>query len=240
MMNAPAEEAVGPVQSPLQSPTIADPNKTFSMGSSIADPARSAELPSPPLSMKPSIASFHHGRTSTLASVADTPPLHLEVQTDEWSAKLGHENFFIEPAPYLPEPCDADSCSQFINDWDEARQKYFIRRARIAEHYGVGSKTYKLTEEKWRSIDARWKEFSNAVSHHCGQDISRSEPAPLSAMPTLSDPRCDGKFPDLGDKDIVGAMKVAPPLPQTTPPSPSGRIQAFFQSIFGRSRSATR
>lgn len=242
MMNAAEEKVVEPVQSPLQSPTVADPNKTLSMVSSIAEPPRMSSLPSPPLSMKASVASFRRGRTSTLASVTDVPPLHVEEQTDEWSNRLGHANFFIEPAPYVPDSCDASACRLFIADWDAARQNYFKHRARVAEHYGAGSKTYKLTEEKWRSIDALWKEYSATASELCGQNspITYSEPAPLSNMPTLSDPRCDGKFPVLGDKEIVGAMEVAPPLPQTSPPSPSGKIQAFFQSMFGRSRSATR
>lgn len=241
MMNAAEEQVVQPVQSPLQSPTVADPNKTLSMVSSIAETSRIPNLPSPPLSMKASIASFPRGRTSTLASVTDVPPLHIEGKTDEWSIKLGHANFFIDPAPYIPESCDAEACRLFAADWDAARQAYFKHRARIAEHYGAGSKTYKLTEEKWRNIDELWKEYSAIASDQCGQGsiITYTEPALLSNMPTLSDPRCDGKFPNLGDQDIIGAMEVAPPLPQTSPPSPSGKIQAFFQSMFGRSRSAT-
>jgi hypothetical protein len=170
------------------------------------------------------------------------PPLHVEDVTDDWSVRLGHNNFSINPAPYVPESCDTEACRLFVADWESARQAYFRHRARVAEHYGAGSKTYKLTEEKWLSIDALWKQYSTTAAELCGQGspIACVEPAPLSNMPTLSDPRCDGKFPHLGDQDIIGAMEVAPPLPQTMPPSPSGKIQAFFQSMFGRSRSATR
>jgi hypothetical protein len=192
--------------------------------------------------MKPSVASFQRGRASTLASVTDVCPLHIEERADEWNVRLGHANFFIDPAPYIPETCHADTSRLFIADWDAARQAYFKHRARIAEHYGAGSKTYKLTEEKWHSIDSQWKAYSAIAAGQCGQEstITYDEPAPLSNMPTLSDFRCDGKFPNLGDQDIIGAMSVAPPLSQTSPPSPSGKIQAFFQSMFGRSRSATR
>jgi hypothetical protein len=246
MMKTSAEEAIKPVQSPLQSPTIADPNKTLSIVSSNAETSRFSALPSPPLSTKPSIASFQRGRASTLASVADVPPVYIEEIVDEWSIRLGHANFTIEPTPYLPEVCDTETCRLLVVDWEAARQQYFKHRARVVEHYGVGSKTYKLTEEKWLSIDARWRDNNAIASVQASLDsgapspVTPVEPAPLTSMPTLNDPRCDSKFPKLGDMDIIGQMEVAPPLPQTLLPSPSGKITDFFRSMFGRSRSATR
>lgn len=240
------EERSEPVQSPLQSPAIADPEKTFSMVSTTAGTEQISELPSPRLSTKPSIASFHRGRTSTMASVIDVSPLNVEGPTDEWSVKLGHANFFIEPAPYMPEVCDADSCRLLVGDWEAARQQYFKHRARIIEHYGANSKTYKLTEEKWLTIDAQWRKnnaIASALASIESPDaslVTPTEPAPLTNMPALSDPRCDGKFPKLGDLDIVGPMEVAPPLAQTSPPSPTAKLTTFFRSMFVRSRSATR
>ncbi|KIW05209.1 uncharacterized protein PV09_03752 [Verruconis gallopava] len=247
MMTSSAEAIVEPVYSPLQSPTIADPNKTFSMVSSTTYEApRVSALPSPPLSSKPSISSFQRGRTSTFASVPDVPPMYREDAVDEWSVKLGHANFTIDPAPYRPSVCDAETCQVLVMDWETARQQYFKYRARVVEHYGAGSKTFKLTEEKWRSIDAQWREnvaFASAQASLLRGDampVTPVEPAPLTNMPTICDPRYDGKFPTLGDQDIVGPMEVAPPLPQTMPSSPSGKLHNFFRSMFGRSRSATR
>jgi hypothetical protein len=172
--------------------------------------------------------------------------LHIAESTDEWSIKLGHANFTIEPAPYLPEVCDSETCRILVVDWETARQQYFKHRARVIEHYGVGSKTYKLTEEKWSSIDAEWKKNNAITSAQASIDstdaspITPAEPAPLTNMPTLSDPHCDGKFPKLGDLDIVGPMEVAPPPSRTSLSSPPGKLTTFFRSMFGRSRSATR
>jgi hypothetical protein len=246
MMTSPLEAAVQPVQSPLQSPTVADPNKTLSIVSSTVETSQSIALPSPQLSTKPSIASFHRGRASTLASVADVPSLHIAETADKWSIKLGHANFIIEPAPYLPDVCDPETCRLLVVDWETARQQYFKHRARIIEHYGTNSKTYKLTEEKWLSIDAEWKKNTAIASTQASLEsadaspVIPAEPAPLTSMPTLSDPRCDGKFPKLGDLDIVGPMEVAPPLSQTRPPSPTAKLVTFIRIMFGRSRSATR
>lgn len=246
MMSAQFEEVVKPVQSPLQSPSIAEPNKTYSFVSSLADTPQLSAMSSPSLSTKPSIASFHRGRTSTLASVADVPPLHIEETIDEWSFKLGHSNFTIQPEPYVPDFCDAEACRVLVANWESARQQYFKHRARIVEHYGVGSKTYKLTEEKWLCIDAQWKKNNKLASKQAAIESdddsppAPAEPAPLTNMPTFNDPRSEGKFPKLGDQDIVGPMECVAPPPQTTPPSPSGKLTEFLRSMFTRSRSATR
>ena len=245
MMNATVEDVVEPVQSPLQSPTIADPEKTLSIVS-LSETSQVLAFSSPPLSTKPSIASFHRGRASTFASTTEPPPLHVEEVIDEWSIKLGHANFTIDPKPYLPAVSDVETYDQLQKDWHTARDNYFKHRAKTAEHFGNNSKQYHLTEAKWHTIDAAWKRNAEVVateaSLHSGgsSPVVPAEPAPLTNMPTLTDPRCDGKFPTLGDQDIVGPMEVGPPLPQTQPPSPTGKLTTFLRHMFGRSRSATR
>lgn len=229
------------VQSPLQSPSIA--NKTFS---TISSPVATPPLhgyPSPALSTKPSVASFHKSRTGTLPASSDVPPLFISDPTDEWSIKLGHGNFTIEPAPYVPEVCDVASCRQLVADWELARTNFFRHKHRTIEHYGSNSKTFKLTEQKWAEIDAQWRRNNDFVTTEAARNstddypITPTEPAPLTLMPTLDDSGREGKFPKLGDQDIVGPMVQAEARPQ--PPPRQNSVAKLF-SIFSRSRSATR
>lgn len=248
MMNAPVEEEEE-VQSPLQSPSTADPDKTMSMVS-IGTPAHAPQfqaysaLSSPALSTKPSIASFHRARTSTMSSPVktDKTPLFLADPNDEWSLKLGHANFTISPEPYMPEVSHTQTCRELFNDWELARANYFRHKHRVVEHYGGNSKTFKLTEQKWAEIDAQWRKNHDLATSLAGYQstdalpLTPSEPTMLTMIPTLNDPRSAGKFPKLGDQDIVGQMiQIAP-----QPPVP-GKFSLFFKTMFGgRSRSATR
>ena len=110
---------------------------------------------------------------------------------------------------------------------------------RTGEHYGVTSKTYKLTEEKWASIDAIWRKNNEitiartvdsgsaafaTLKHTTFGDASSNI---MTKIPSLNDPRSEGKFPQLGDEDIVGPMvQVAAQLQR----SPSKKTK-FFKFI---------
>lgn len=93
---------------------------------------------------------------------------------------------------------------------------------RTGEHYGVTSKTYKLTEEKWAQIDLKWmknNELTIATTAQSSTDAfatlkhntlgNASSSNVMTKIPSLNDPRSEGKFPQLGDEDIVGPMVQA-------------------------------
>ncbi|KAF2840848.1 hypothetical protein M501DRAFT_1010040 [Patellaria atrata CBS 101060] len=197
-----------PIQSPLQSPTIAEAPSSI-----VNTPTGTPGIPStitPPLSSPPSIASLH--RSGYMVSSAEYPPMMIADPDDKWADKLGHANFTIFPEPYSVEIYDSSTCRQLFADWEQARRNFTKHQVRTGEHFGTNSKIYKLTDEKWAEIDARWKRSYDqccAEAARSGQDAlmaTPSEPAPLSKMPTLNDPRSEGKFPTLGDEDIVGPM----------------------------------
>ncbi|EGD93826.1 hypothetical protein TESG_01358 [Trichophyton tonsurans CBS 112818] len=132
---------------------------------------------------------------------------------------LGHANFTIYPEPYVPEICDREALNNFRANWELARCNYAKHLARTDEHYGSTSHIYKLTEEKWVSVNSQWKNSYNHVIAnledgngnrlslspsevlHCSQDAVK--------IPGLHD---KNKFPELGDEDIVGPMSVGPGL----------------------------
>ena len=219
-----------PIQSPLQSPSIAPTPAMLSSRVSLEING----LPSPPLSTKPSMISVRQrSRANTAtAPIAEIPPLQL-VNVDPWSAALGHANFSIHPEPYLPSIFDLDAYADFRNNWDDARRNYTKHLARTHEHNGPTSKVYKLTEEKWATIDKQWKEYHarlefylapqlKRASDHAASDSSKSslnleKPISKIVMPEIDD-KC-GKFPELGDGDIVGPMEVGPPRSAATSPT---------------------
>ncbi|KAF2726761.1 hypothetical protein EJ04DRAFT_570980 [Polyplosphaeria fusca] len=221
-----------PAQSPLQSPTIADTTHSL-VATPVGTPPVRAAYPTPPLSSKPSVSSFKLSRPGHLVPSNDIPPIMLADPNDKWAIKLGHANFTIQPEPYVPDNCNTASLRQLFADWEQARCNYTKHQVRTGEHFGVTSKTYLLTEQKWAEIDAEWKANHDlAVSRatEIGEEpepTSPLEPAPLSKMPTLNDPRSDGKFPKLGDEDIVGPMvQIASQIHQKVP---SPRKRAFLQ-----------
>lgn len=248
MMNAPVEKEVD-VQSPLQSPTTADPDKTLSIVS-VATSVQTSQmqtrtsLSSPALSTKPSMASLGRTLTNTMPSPFTTnmAPLFIADPNDKWSLKLGHANFTISPEPYSPEVSDTQTCRELFSDWETARANYFRHKHRVVEHYGGNSKTFKLTEQKWAAIDAEWRRNLDHATSLAGCRTAvtlphmPAEPTMLTMIPTLNDPRSAGKFPKLGDQDIVGQMVQIAPQPQV----PS-KFSSFIKTMFGgRSRSATR
>lgn len=235
-----------PTSSPLQSPTIADASQSCIPTPMGTPPVRA--YPTPTLSAKPSFASIKTSRPGYAVATSDVPNLLLADPDDKWSKCLGHANFTIHPEPYAPERCDATSLRQLFADWEQARCSYAKHQVRTAEHYGVTSKHYTLTELKWAEIDSEWKRNHELASSHAATSgqlsplapLSPVEPAPLSKMPTLNDPKSAGKFPKLGDEDVVGPMvQIASPMMLKTP----SRKRAFFKflsdllpgSLLGRS-----
>jgi len=212
------------VQSPLQSPTVAELNAHVSVVSTPADTPLLHGLPSPPLSTKPSIASIHRTRTGTLLSSTEVPPLLIADPNDKWSIKLGHANFTIFPQPYLPEVYNAETYRQLLLDWEQARTNWLKHQHRTLEHYGLNSTTYKLTQQKWAEIDAEWKKYNELAAAEAAKTSQEVMPiAPLDhsltlPIPVVHDLKDDGKFPKLGDGDIVGPMKQEAARFQPSPP----------------------
>ena len=224
VMTALSSQKHSPVQSPLQSPTIAD-SGLLPDSTTPTDTPRMSSLPSPPLSTKPSIASLRQrSRAGTMIASADIPPMIIDAEgEDAWSTKLGHADFTIFPEPYLPQIFCAETLQQFCEDYEQARTHFAKHLARTGENAGTTSRVYKLTEEKWSEIDGQWKRLNGIVSASVEQktpsstttsDSKQSTPEPVPVpMPHI--PSADivtGKFPVLGDEDIVGPMSVAPAL----------------------------
>ncbi|KIX04760.1 uncharacterized protein Z518_05630 [Rhinocladiella mackenziei CBS 650.93] len=228
-------EAEEPVQSPLQSPSIAPTSALMSSRTSSDTPVSC--LPSPPLSARPSMVSMHtRSRTNTMTNspFADIPPMQLlDDSSDPWAVRLGHANFTIHPKPYTPETVDLDSYTEFRNNWDQARTNYAKHITRTAEHYGLTSKVYKLTEEKWASVDHVWKKQHTRMRTALAPVLVRlsdgdsemhesatsstvlEKPLTKVVLPIIDDK--SGKFPELGDGEIVGPMAVARPRTLTNP-----------------------
>lgn len=228
------------VQSPLQSPSVAGTTDE-PLGSSITD--FRLGIPSPPLSSKPSVASFKRPRTCTVRTPSgDAPPFTLSDPNDEWATKLGHANFTIQPEPYGPGLCDLESFREFRAQWDLARCNFAKHLVRTGEHYGVTSNIYKLTEEKWESINREWKHHHEVMLSKLdlndGADLVLTEshlpPCEQLKIPPLH----DNKFPELGDQEIVGPMKIAPAMdvPEACRSRSVKRdFIKFFHDLVGRS-----
>lgn len=224
-----------PIQSPLQSPAIAPTSALVSSRTSFDTPL--SALPSPPLSTRPSMVSIHNrSRTNTLTNspFADIPPMQLlDDPSDPWAVRLGHANFTIHPEPYTPETINLDSYTEFRKNWDQARTNYAKHITRTAEHYGSTSKVYRLTEEKWASVDDVWKRQHALMRTALAPVLSRlsdsdseiqdsttssavlEKPLTKVVLPIIDGK--SGKFPELGDGEIVGPMSVARPRASTNP-----------------------
>lgn len=202
------------VQSPLQSPSVADVSQSGQY--CVTSATGFAGMPSPPLSSKPSVASISRPRASTSRTVSgDSAPFVLSDPNDEWANKLGHANFTIQPEPYQPVACDVDHLRQLRADWDVARCNFAKHLVRTGEHYGVTSNIYKLTEEKWECINNQWRGQHESMLSQLGAadgvaltlTQSHLRPREQVCIPGLHD---NAKFPEMGDEDIVGPMTVAP------------------------------
>ena len=225
-----------PIQSPLQSPTIAD--STSLPQSPFESTSPYSGLPSPPLSTKPSITSFH--RRPIIPS-SEIPSIRLAEPQDEWSSKLGHFNFTIEPQPYTPAtPMTIAACKCLRADWDAASQHYVQHLARAAEIHGTTSTVYRHTQDKWATINDTWKRnyehsltLVPRVSQEPPQASQHQEPLPVAAslakLPSLNGPQSDGKFPKAGENGFVGPMPQGPPVAS---PRPS-RKRVFWKFLQG-------
>ena len=254
MTQIPAHIKDVPYQSPLHSPSVADPEVSSVLNSPLPTP-RIAGLPSPPLSSRPSISSFHRQRGLGPASpTSEIPPMLIEDPNDPWADQLGHANFTIVPVPYKPEQSTLAAHKQLRADWNTARAKYSSHLERIGEHYGATSKIYRLTEDKWGGIDAEWKRNADLCLSQAAETtettMSRSQSElvpehsinPLAKMPSLNGP----KF-KIGEEGIVGPMEQLPPMVQQ--PQRRKRKLAFFRwvqgvwpagsAVFGRSLSSS-
>lgn len=232
------------IQSPLQSPTVADsPVFCFAGTSSASTPVLGSHS-SPPLSTKPSIASFGGLQSSQVLSSPEKSSAAVSSLEDKWAARLGHANFVVYPTPYMPAYCDATSCKHLVEEWEEARKQYINQAARTSEHYGQTSQIYKLTEKKWTEIDALWRANHEAAveqakklekprgesPHEVERDYQPlAEPAPLSKLPSLNDPDNTGKFPKLDEADIVGPMVQYAQI--TTQASKRTAVLKFFKDM---------
>lgn len=207
-----------PIQSPLQSPSIAPTN--YCHTTALSYDAHSFQyLPSPPLSNQPSLASIPRGRS--LTATHDIPTLQqLSEKLDPWTVKLGHADFSIHPEPYLPEDFDLDNFKEFRDNWQQARKQYTQHLARTIENYGETSKVYKLTEEKWSSIDKEWKKYDAQLNAALTPQLQRLSDGPATPDSPISllerpvtrvtVPHMDkgGKFPEIGDADIIGPLSI--------------------------------
>ncbi|KAK7555755.1 hypothetical protein IWX49DRAFT_81938 [Phyllosticta citricarpa] len=222
-------------QSPLQSPTVADPNASFSALNSPLGTPQAPFVQTPPLSTRPSVASFRHGRPSVSVPSADIPPMTISDDgdvEDEWSVVLGHANFSISPEPYMPDVCDAPALRELAANWERARCNYTKHQVRTGEHFGVTSKTYKLTEQKWAGIDRQWKRCYDRASDEAGlADAAVSEPPPVMTLVSLEDPKKPGQFPQLGDEDIVGPMVQIAARNMQQSPKKKAALVKFFNDI---------
>lgn len=203
------------VHSPLQSPSVADGSER--LGTSITD-LHSPDVLTPPLSSKPSVASFTRPPLITRRTASgEATPFTLSDPNDEWANKLGHANFTIQPQPYLPEVRDLESFQQFRAQWEMARCNFARHLVRTGEHNGLTSNIYKLTEEKWESINKEWKRNHEAMLSDLGSGdgaglgLTNSH---LNGCDQLQIPRLhdNAKFPELGDQEIVGPMKIGPAI----------------------------
>lgn len=188
-------------------------------------------------------------RTRANAAMQDIPALQqLSERLDPWTVKLGHADFNIHPEPYQPEVVDLDSYKEFRDNWAQARKQYTQHLARTIENYGETSKVFKLTEEKWSSIDGEWKKYDARLSATLSPQLQRLSDGPATPDSPISllekpvtrvvVPRLDksGKFPEIGDTDIVGPLSVGvakvPELQRgTITPPQSPKKRSFIKAL---------
>lgn len=225
--------------SPLQSPTVA-PQLSPELGPPAA-------YSTPPLSSKPSISSFRPPLLTSLSTpvvamsdVSVTIPNLLE-QHDAWSDRLGHANYTILPRPYHPSTSDPSTLRMLRADWDLARVNYTKHIVRTGEHYGTTSKTYALTEAKWAETEREWKAAHDTLVERvatlfpeCEAQLGwdRLQDDTPTSVPRMVD--AEGKFPDLGDEDIVGPMARDAVMARDSAHDGDNGAKKFWKTLAGK------
>ncbi|KAL2753538.1 hypothetical protein ACRALDRAFT_1082911 [Sodiomyces alcalophilus JCM 7366] len=198
----------GRQESPLQSPSVA-PSSASGLPEVPASSALSrapSQAPTPALSTRPSYSSLRpcqdQQQPPSQAAVqqqqpqqqhqqqqqqqpAATVPVFMQ-KSDEWSDRLGHANFTIQPQPYLPGEATLDSLQQLLADWEAARVNYTKHIVRTGENYGQTSKIYALTEAKWAEIDRAWREAHETTLKRVPSLASKTDDPLPSFIPVRS------------------------------------------------------
>ncbi|KAI0907224.1 hypothetical protein F4823DRAFT_28929 [Ustulina deusta] len=216
MMTSNFADYVPSQPSPLQSPTIACP---------FGEEPQSPLILSPPLSTKPSISSFRQMMAS-----GELPDL----AQDSWSDRLGHANFTIFPVPYKPAVPTLSSLLELRADWETARVNYTKHLVRTGEHYGLTSKTYRYTEEKWAEVDRHWRALHDeivdaVVASGEAAGCEKFDETIITTVPVMDG---EGKFPERGDEDIVGPMVRE--VMMTSPTGTERRRPSFWRNLTDR------
>ena len=260
MTHLPSDIQEVPYQSPLQSPTVVDPEASSVLNSPLPTP-RIAGLPSPPLSSRPSVASFHRQRgLGPVSPSAEIPSMTISDSDDKWAEPLGHANFNIYPEPYVAEDTTLMACKQLRADWEVARSKYLKHLVRTGENYGITSKVYRLTEEKWSEVDTTWKHNVELSFSRIPELTSPTESAatprrtsrrqsdatpnkanPLTSVSSTDTPKVnakvDCKFPALGEGKFpaIGDEGIVGPMEVVAPQEPQRkkRKMGFFRWMQG-------
>ncbi|KAB5585075.1 hypothetical protein GE09DRAFT_13948 [Coniochaeta sp. 2T2.1] len=229
--------------SPLQSPTVA----------AMASMTLYDSTPTPPLSSKPSVSSFHPAACPTspvslMSPMSELPsPMPNLIEHDSWSDLLGHANFTIVPRPYHPTTADTEALATLRADWDLAKVNYTKHLCRTGEHYGLTSSTYTLTQAKWDEISKEWEaietDLINEIAKSSNGQIDASElrdnhrgrkmDVKVAIIPSM----IEGKFPERGDVDIVGPMQRDEFMAGSRDVSPIDdrkHVSAWLKSLAGK------
>lgn len=214
----------------------------FDVSENYADPLNSIQA-TPQLSAQNSFSVLRQPHPQNDQRVNKVAPIS-DISEDAWSDRLGHANFTIIPKPYLPDQYNSQTCAALLSDWNRARCEYSRHLARTSKHFGQGSRTYRLTEEKWTEIDGQWRQHHDEA--RCMVSISEGSPpnSPSEPAPVVRIPSLDEKFPQLNDYDIVGPMeRIAPPERSATqvrqPTSKKTGLMKILGGINRRARSAS-
>ncbi|KIH94265.1 hypothetical protein SPBR_05713 [Sporothrix brasiliensis 5110] len=187
--------------------------------------------------------------SASAVTPATSAPISVPVSVaqephDKWCDRLGHANYTILPKPYHlaeDDTTDTQALHALCEDWAQARINYAKHLVRTGEHYGTTSNTYMLTEAKWAETEREWQRAHQAATVHITNVLTRagSDARECAATPGMLPPvqhhdvscvipqildNAEGKFPGLGDEDIVGPMDRVEYMEHGVPgfPGPSG------------------
>jgi hypothetical protein len=153
--------------SPLDSPSVAPSSAVTEVHS-----PRIIPTPRQSIGSKPSMSSLR--QASILTELPLPLPPSILLDQDEWSDRLGHANFTINPAPYGISEINVVTVNKFCDDWDAARVAYTKHLVRTGEHYGQTSKIYALTEAKWAETERKWKGYYSDIAREMQVNVKRS------------------------------------------------------------------